>query len=193
MTESDFILVGERAALGTLSPEHGPALSAWFNDPEVRRGLAHRGIVNVEAEAKWFEDVTEAGRAPRPTIVAFAIHAAGDGELVGACSLEDIDHNFLRAGFGIFMGPRRGVGIGTDATRLALDWAFHIIGLRNVMLETYDFNVAAVRAYERAGFRVIGRRRDAVRVLGRRWDSLLMDATAEDFDSPRLAKLLPER
>jgi diamine N-acetyltransferase len=193
VTEKGFILVGERAALGALSREHLPSLSAWFNDPDVRRGLAHRGLVNAEAEQKWFEDVTEAARAPRPTAVGFAIHAAADGELVGTCGLEAIDHNFLRADFGIFVGARRGEGIGSDATRLALDWAFHMIGLRNVMLETYDFNDAAVRAYQRAGFRVIGRRRDAVRALGRRWDSLLMDATAKDFHSPALAKLRPER
>ena len=63
--------------------------------------------------------------------------------------------------------------------RLVLDWAFRIVGLRNVMLETYTFNEAALRAYERAGFQVIGRRRDAVRAQGRRWDSILMDAVAE--------------
>jgi RimJ/RimL family protein N-acetyltransferase len=72
-----------------------------------------------------------------------------------------------------------------------LDWAFTIIGLRNVMLESYEFNEQAVRAYERAGFRVIGRRRDAVLALGRRWDSILMDATAEGFERPVLNRLLP--
>jgi diamine N-acetyltransferase len=179
MADRDFIVTGERAALGMLRREHLPALASWFNDPEVRRGLAHRGVVNVEAEEKWFETMTEAGGAPRPSAVAFAIHAADDGELVGACSLEEIDHNFLRAEFGIFMGRRRGEGIGSDAVRLVLDWAFHVIGLRNVMLETYDFNEAAKRAYERAGFREIGRRRDAVLALGRRSDSILMDATPD--------------
>ena len=78
------------------------------------------------------------------------------------CGLEDIDHNFLRAEFGIFLGQRRGTGIGTDATRLVLDWAFTMLGLHNVMLESYAFNEPAMRAYERAGFRVIGRRRDCV-------------------------------
>lgn len=179
MADRDFILEGERAALGMLRREHLPSLASWFNDPEVRGGLAHRGIVNIEGEERWYEEMTEAGRAPRPTGVAFAVHAADDGELVGACSLEGIDHNFLRAEFGIFLGRRRGEGIGSDAVRLVLDWAFRIVGLRNVMLETYTFNEAALRAYERAGFQVIGRRRDAVRAQGRRWDSILMDAVAE--------------
>ena len=102
-----------------------------------------------------------------------------------------IDHHFARAELGILLGRRRGTGIGSDAVRLALDWAFNMLGLRNVMLESYEFNEQAVRAYERAGFRTIGRRRDAVQVLGRRWDSVLMDATADGFDSPVLARLRP--
>jgi diamine N-acetyltransferase len=181
MPEHRFLVSGERAALGSLEREHLARLSRWFNDPEVRRGLAHRGIVNEDAETAWYERMTAAAGEPRPTEVAFAIHDAADGELVGVCGLENIDHNFSRADFGIFLGQRRGAGIGADATRLVLDWAFTIIGLHNVMLESYEFNDQAIRAYERAGFQVIGRRRDAVRALGRRWDSVLMDATAEGF------------
>jgi diamine N-acetyltransferase len=193
MPEQEFLVSGERAALGLLRRDHLPKLAVWFNDPEVRRGLAHRGIVNEDGEAAWYEHVTEAARQPRPTEVTFAVHDAGDGELVGVCGLEGIDHNFSRAEFGIFLGQRRGTGIGTDATRLALDWAFTIIGLHNVMLESYEFNEQAIRAYQRAGFQVIGTRRDSVRALGRRWDSILMDATAEGFDSRALANLLPDQ
>jgi diamine N-acetyltransferase len=191
MPEDEFLISGERAALGSLEREHLARLSRWFNDPEVRRGLAHRGIVNEDAETAWYERMTAAAGEPRPTEVPFAIHDAADGELVGVCGLENIDHNFSRADFGIVLGQRRGIGIGTDATRLVLDWAFTIIGLHNVMLESYTYNEQAIRAYERAGFRVIGTRRDAVRALGRRWDSVLMDATAEGFESPVLGRLRP--
>ena len=94
MPEHEFLISGERAALGLLRREQPPRLAAWFNDPDVRRGLAHRGIVNEDAETAWYEHVTEAARQPRPTEVAFAIHDAADGELVGVCVLEHIDHNF---------------------------------------------------------------------------------------------------
>ena len=50
MPEHEFLLSGERAALGLLDRRHLPKLAAWFNDPETRRGLAHRGLVNEEAE-----------------------------------------------------------------------------------------------------------------------------------------------
>jgi diamine N-acetyltransferase len=192
MADRQFLVTGEHAALGLLRREHLPQITVWFNDPEVKRGLAHRGVVSEEGTAAWYEKAVEEGRDPRPSEVAFAVHAANDGELAGVCGLEGIDHNFSRAEFGIYIGSRRGEGIGTDATRLALDWAFTVIGLHNVMLESYEYNAQAIRAYERAGFKTIGRRRDAVRSLGRRWDTILMDATAADFESPVLAaRLLP--
>jgi diamine N-acetyltransferase len=179
MPEQEFLVSGERAALGLLRREHLPQLAVWFNDPEVRRGLAHRGVVNEDGQLQWYEEMTKAAAAPRPSAVPFAIHDTADDELVGVCNLEHIDHNFSRAEYGVFLGRRRGTGIGSDATRLVLDWAFTIIGLHNVMLESYEFNEQAIRAYKRAGFQVIGTRRDSVRALGRRWDSILMDATAE--------------
>jgi RimJ/RimL family protein N-acetyltransferase len=189
VSDRPFLVTGERAALGLLRREHLPEITTWFNDPDVKRGLAHRGVVSEEGSAAWYDKVVEAGRQHRPTEVAFAIHAADDGAFVGVCGLEDIDHNFSRCEFGIWVA-RRGEGIGTDATRLALDWAFTVIGLHNVMLETYEFNEAGIRAYERAGFKPVGRRRDAVRALGRRWDTLLMDATATEFESPVLLEKL---
>jgi diamine N-acetyltransferase len=188
MPDRPFLVTGERAALGLLRREHVPDITVWFNDPEIKRGLAHRGVVSEDGTVKWYEKAVEEGRSNRPTEVAFAIHAADDGALVGICGLEGIDHNFSRAEFGIYIGTRRGEGIGTDATRLALDWAFTVIGLHNVLLEVADFNEAAIRAYERAGFKTIGRRRDSIRALGRRWDTILMDATAAEFEGGRLPR-----
>ena len=188
----DFVLAGGRAALGTLDRAHAPLFVRWANDPEVRRGLAFRGLVDLTAEERWLQAMSETAAQRRPDALAFAVHDTEDGELVGVCSLDAIDHSMGRCELGIFLGRRRGSGIGTDATRLALDWAFHMLNLRNVLLETYDFHEQARRAYERAGFREIGRRRDAVSALGRRWDAILMDATAADFQGSVLAGLLPD-
>jgi hypothetical protein len=46
----DFVLTGERAALGPLHRDHLPMFARWINDPEVRRGLAYRGLANEDAE-----------------------------------------------------------------------------------------------------------------------------------------------
>ncbi len=56
-----------------------------------------------------------------------------------------------------------------------------MLQLRNVMLETLEWNVAGVKAYEAAGFRRIGVRRGGAMSRGRPTDVVLMDAVPEDF------------
>jgi RimJ/RimL family protein N-acetyltransferase len=72
-----------------------------------------------------------------------------------------------------------------------LDWAFTVMGLRNVLLVTFSWNLPAIRAYSKAGFREIGRRRGAVVTLGQRYDQVLMDAVAEEFTGSVLATQTP--
>jgi RimJ/RimL family protein N-acetyltransferase len=51
----------------------------------------------------------------------------------------------------------------------------------NVLLETLEWNVAGLTAYERAGFRRVGVRRGAVMSRGRPMDVVIMDAVPQDF------------
>jgi RimJ/RimL family protein N-acetyltransferase len=58
------------------------------------------------------------------------------------------------------------------------------------MLTVYEYNPAARRAYEKAGFRLIGRRRQARWHLGRFWDELFYDCLATEFVSPVVRAML---
>jgi diamine N-acetyltransferase len=101
-----------------------------------------------------------------------------------------IDHNVRIAEFIIMIGDseHRGKGIGTEATRLTLDYAFHITALRCVHLAVLEPNTAAIKAYEKAGFKIIGRRRDSGYWLNRQCDEILMDAVPADFPGPSVIK-----
>ena len=114
----------------------------------------------------------------------FTVYDLSDGAPVGTAGLITIDWRLSRATFGIAIGERRGTGLGTEATRLTLDWAFNMLGLHNVMLTVLPTNTAAIRAYEKAGFKRIGVRRDALSCCGRRGDEVLMDAVAERVRQP---------
>ena len=81
-------------------------------------------------------------------------------------------------------------GSRTEATRLVLDHAFVALGLSNVILHVFVSNPAGIRSYEKAGSRRIGVRRKSKLMGGRLWDTLLMDAVAEDFESPILRRIL---
>jgi hypothetical protein len=64
------------------------------------------------------------------------------------------------------------------------------LGLASVMLRVFEYNLAGIRAYEKAGFRRVGIRRKSKFMGGRMWDTVVMDAVAEEFTSPVLGRVL---
>jgi diamine N-acetyltransferase len=179
--EPDFIVVGENVALGPLRPDLADDYARWMNQPDVRRGLAFRGVHTVQTQQKWVEENIERGSKRDPEAIEFTIYDRRDGVPVGTAGLLGIVHAHGCADFGIALGERRGQGLGTEATRLVLDFAFNVLQLRNVLLEVLDWNEAGLTAYERAGFRRIGERRGAVISRGRPTNVVIMDAVPEDF------------
>ena len=185
--EPDFIVVGEKVALGPLRPDLAAAYARWMNQLEVRRGLDQQGIATPQSQEKWVEENIEKGAKREPKAVEFTVYDRTDSAPVGTAGLFDIVHAHGRAEFAIALGERRGQGLGTEATRLVLDFAFHVLQLRNVLLVTLAWNVAGLTAYERAGFRRVGVRRGAVMSRGRPTDFVIMDAIPEDFGASVLS------
>ena len=179
--EPDFIVVGDKVALGPLRPDLAGEYARWMNDPEVRSGLNQMGIATPQSQEKWVEENLEQGAKSEPEVVEFTVYDRRDSAPVGTAGLLGIVHAHGCAEFAIYLGERRGQGLGTEATRLVLDFAFHVLQLRNVLLETLDWNAAGLAAYERAGFRRIGVRRGGRISRGRPTDIVLMDAVPQDF------------
>lgn len=94
------------------------------------------------------------------------------------------------AEFGIFIGDtdEQGQGYGSEATKLMLDYAFTGLGLQNVMLRVWEYNVAGLRVYRKAGFREFGRRTRAHMMNANWWDYIYMQALADGFHSPVLKR-----
>jgi len=63
-----------------------------------------------------------AGRNGKPDIADFTVYDRSDQAPIGFSSLFRIDHRNGTTDFGSFLGERRGKGLGTEATRLSLDW-----------------------------------------------------------------------
>jgi RimJ/RimL family protein N-acetyltransferase len=187
----EYLIEGERAALGPMRRELAETYATWVNRIDVRSGLSNLGVYERTSEEAWLDETAKANGQVEPTAANFTIYDLQDGEAVGTCALMDVSYRHARATFGILLGERRGQGLGTDATRLALDWAFNVLGLRNVLLTVMPWNTAAIHVYEKVGFRHVGRRRDALLVHGRRWDEIYMDAVAGEFTASVLAGMLP--
>ncbi len=186
--EPPIIVRGRRVGLGPLRRELIPTYARWQTDLEVLRGVGLRGQVpRIETTQAWYEQATR----PESTDVHFTIYDLDDLAPVGTALLVRVDQHAGTAEFGITIGERRSQGLGTEATRLVLDWAFTVMGLHNILLVTFSWNLPAIRAYSKAGFREIGRRRGAVVTYGQRYDQVLMDAVADQFTDSILAKQTP--
>lgn len=181
-------VVGERVTLGPIRRDLLPLYQRWINDFSTLRTLAiPPRPLTMESESAWYEHVA-VGDA---STVCFTIYETKSWRPIGNTDLRAIDYRNRTAAFGIMIGDpaSRGKGYGTEATRLMLDYAFTALGLHNVMLTCYAFNLAGQRAYEKAGFRVFGRRRACHWMGGRLWDEIYMECLATEFDSPVLARI----
>ena len=103
------------------------------------------------------------------------------GRIVGESVINEIDWDVRCGNFriGVFRPEDRGRGVGSWATRTTRDFAFGTLGLHRLELDVFSFNPRAERAYEKAGFRREGVRRDAVRDGDKYGDDILM-AMLED-------------
>jgi diamine N-acetyltransferase len=184
-------IVGEKVALGPLRRDLIPLWVKWLNDFEVTMMLGVVGPrpMTVEAEEAWYERTTKDERQ-----VHFVIYELPTMRPIGTTGLHNVDYKDQTAEFGIFIGDKEawGKGYGTETTRLVLEYGFSALGLHNIMLRVFSYNQRAIRAYTRAGFKLIGRWREAHRVGNRAYDEILMDCLSTEFQGTALRSLAPE-
>lgn len=97
---------------------------------------------------------------------------------------ENDDEDYRSAGIDIYLDPAlRGRGFGVTAVRLVVRWLLEERGHHRLTIDPAADNAAAIRCYEKVGFRPIGvARRSEVGVDGSWHDQLLMDLLREEFD-----------
>jgi RimJ/RimL family protein N-acetyltransferase len=178
-------LVGEKVALGPMHEGLIDRIAVWYNDfsTSAISGDDIRPVSPVAVRAFWEVLMNGVGAG----WVGFAIYELATLRPIGHANVRDIGSVHRTAEFGILIGEKdcRGKGYGTEATQLALDFAFTALGVHNVWLDTLSLNPAAIAAYKRAGFREIGRRREAYRIGDRVYDVVLMDCLATEFVRPK--------
>ena len=138
------------------------------------------------AVARWWTSVTEeklAARAEgRDEVTALAVLV--DGEVAGLIQYwEEDDPEYRHAGIDIFLSADvHGRGVGTDAVLTLARWLVDERGHHRLTIDPAVENAAAVRAYEKAGFRPVGVMREYwTDPDGVRHDGLLMDLLAREL------------
>lgn len=172
-------LVGETVVLRRHRPENLDAFRRWYSDAEVARLTRYRdGPMKPDEIDRFFT-----ARVLGIDSLTLAVHLRAKNRLIGSCAFSQLDADNGSALFHITIGEKDlwGRGYGTEATRLMLDHAFSTMGLHRVSLAVFSFNERAIRSYEKVGFVVEGRAREAIFRDGRFWDEISMSMLASEW------------
>ncbi len=107
-----------------------------------------------------------------------------DGVIVGLIQYsEENEPKYRHAGIDLFLDPAlHGRGYGTEAVRRVVALLIHERGHHRITIDPASTNLAAIRAYQKAGFKSVGVMRQSERdVGGSGWhDCLLMELLEGD-------------
>ncbi len=161
-------LTGRRVTLRNSTLEDMAQVSLIRHEPEV--------------ETRW--GVLEAGELEEflQDEKTFVIEA--EGEIVGAIQYdEETDPMYRRAGIDIFLTTsRHAQGFGSEAVRVLARYLIEERGHHRLTIDPAADNAAAIRAYEKVGFRAVGVMRSYERGPDGTWhDGLLMEMLAEEL------------
>jgi RimJ/RimL family protein N-acetyltransferase len=171
------VLTGKRVTLRRPREEDFAARLRLGADPEILRMYgANRGDarpMTEEAARQWVQRLLDHH-------YAWVIEA---GRLIGEIRLDRVDLGDRRASLaiGIEDSTQLGKGLGTEAITLVLSYAFDVLKLHRVSVRVVDYNLRAIRAYEKCGFVVEGREREAAFVDGAWHDDVMMAVLDREF------------
>jgi RimJ/RimL family protein N-acetyltransferase len=174
-------ILGSLVVLRRHRNENLRAFQRWYSDPEVARLTRYQaGPLSAEEIQRFFY-----GRIMGSDFLAMAIHLRESDRLIGTCAFSQLEADNGSTLFHITIGERDawGHGYGSEATELMVAHAFTRLALHRVALTVFEFNVRAIRAYEKCGFTVEGRARDAIARDGRFWDEIHMSILAPEWEA----------
>jgi aminoglycoside 6'-N-acetyltransferase len=142
-----------------------------------------RRIRETPEVIRWWDELEDdfpLGDEPEAT--RFAIEL--DGAVVGMVQFgEEEEPKYRHAWIDLFVDPAlHGRGLGSEAVGRIVRLLIEERGHRRITIDPATENVAAIRAYEKAGFKPVGVMRKSERDAGGEgWhDSLLMELLAEE-------------
>ncbi len=174
------MLRGERVWLRPVEPGDVVEDSQFAGDAEVGHFLgAKTPMSRAAAERLAGEILSQVGQTGYP----YAICLLGEQRSIGTIFLRGVDKVNGSGVVGIFIGDRRylGKGYGTDALNALVDFGFGELRLERIELEVFDYNLRAIRSYEKAGFQTDALLRRARFHRGSFHDVHLMSILRDDW------------
>ncbi|MEG2916641.1 MAG: GNAT family protein [Clostridium sp.] len=179
-------IVGDKCYLSPVDDRLTEKVAQWSNDLSVSiRTGDISDMITFQTQKDYLNSMNQRG-------YAFYIVDSESDNAVGIIRLMRVNLIHRNAVLGIFIGDSscRNSGIGTESTKLILDFAFNVLNLRNVMIETFSFNERAIGLCKKVGFKEIGRRRKAIIYGENEFDEVFMDMLNSEFCESKICESL---
>lgn len=176
-------LEGKKCFLSPVDKHYADEVVVWSNDLNIAlKTHDAQDFINHEKQTSYLELMTQGLNH------AYMIVEKHTEKPIGLCRLMHVDGIHKTATLGIFIGNKDflGKGIGEDALRLLIDYAFNFLNIHNIWLYVAEYNLRACNLYKRLGFKEIGRRRQSLYVGGKYYDEIYMDLLSSEFEGTLL-------
>lgn len=140
----------EKIKIELITKKDTPLIVKWRNNENVRNNFIFQEKFTDEMHNNWMDTKVASGE-----VVQFIIREKETNRAVGSVYFRDIDNEKKEAEYGIFIGEddARGKGYGTEAAKLALQYAFDVLKLEKIILRVFADNKGAIKSYENVGFK----------------------------------------
>ena len=170
-------LFGPRIRLRAAEESDIDSFLRWINDPDVTENLMMVSPMSRVEEERWYDNML--ARSPNEHVMVIDIidpKDAGERLAIGTCQFISIDWRNRSAELGIMIGEKTfwNQGYGTETMQLLLRHGFNTLNLHRIWLQVYAKNPRGIRAYEKAGFKLEGKFRQAHYQHGQYYDVHLM-------------------
>ncbi|MGN7178828.1 GNAT family N-acetyltransferase [Cytobacillus sp. SAFR-174] len=164
-----------------LRPYHPEDLDFFYNglyifDTRTLTGL--KKVYSKEFMGEYFAKISS-----DDSRIFLVIADKENDELIGDVEINDIDWMNRSANIRIQIsnGNYLSKGFGTEAMKLLLDYGFGVYNLHRFDLEVYSYNLRAIKAYEKLGFKQEGIKRKNHYYHHEFHDTIMMGLLKEEF------------
>jgi spore coat polysaccharide biosynthesis protein SpsF len=130
----------------------------WLNDSSINKYLETK-----ESSIQYLKNYIKEKRESEKCLF-FGIFDKKNEEHIGNVKLEPIKDK--KATFGILIGNKSywSKGIGTEVTRIVIDYAFNELKLSKIDLGVVKKNKKAIRVYEKVGFKKVSAEKNSIKM-----------------------------
>lgn len=168
------MLKGEKVRIRAIEPSDIDLLYEWENNTDVWR--------ISDSNAPFSRYILEQYVHTVPDIYvqrqmrAIVTLRANSSKPLGCIDLFDFEPHHRRIGLGILIAEHdnRGIGYGTEAIQLVLNYCFNFLDCHQVYCNVAADNPASLRVFNKLGFEHVGIKKDWIRYNGTFADEVML-------------------